>query len=170
MPAKPLSATEEISLDEIRWVASQFQIETVSEVELFQDRGNINLHTYTVRDHHGNEFLLQKLNSEVFANPNQVMASMKDWIDAQTNYLASGSAPKWTVWEPITLVPTGNGEICLNVKLGSDGSVWRLMSATLWPYSLAGHAFGSSRTIRWSACPNLSSASVGFSSPASTMS
>ena len=121
------TTSKEISLDYVREVVSQFKIESIADVELFQDRGNINLHTYTVRDLHGNEYLLQKLNTDVFADPGRVMTSMKDWIDAQAKYLASGKAPEWTVWEPITLIPTSAGKIFLNVSQGLDGSVWRLM-------------------------------------------
>ena len=53
------------SLGDIRLIAGQFQIQGPVTVELFRDRGNINLHTYLVTAD-GQEFLLQKVNSDVF--------------------------------------------------------------------------------------------------------
>ena len=74
----------------------------------------------------GNEYLLQKVNSDVFAMPLRVMHSMVATIDAQNRSLAASG--ERSVWEPITLVPTRDGHPFLDldrrpwmVDMANDG-------------------------------------------------
>ncbi len=130
-PAKRPSTLKGAAKDftdlELRWICSQFQISAIRAIESFKDRGNINLNTYEVELDSGALFLLQRLNTEVFRRPVRVMSSMQAWIEAQRSYLASGKAPDWTIWEPITLVPTHEQTHWLDLSDESGSSVWRLM-------------------------------------------
>lgn len=126
-PASLRGAAKEFTQVELEWICSQFQVDAFRSIESFKDRGNINLNTYEVVDSLGQTYLLQRLNTEVFRRPMRVMSSMQAWIEAQRSYLASGKAPDWTIWEPITLVPTLEDTHWLDLSDESGSSVWRLM-------------------------------------------
>lgn len=100
----------------------------IASVHLFDKRGNINLHTFEVETLGGELFLLQRLNTDVFNKPIRVMSAMREWIEAQKAYMADGRAPSWTVWEPITLVPTHDGDLFLDLSDPSGWSIWRMMT------------------------------------------
>jgi hypothetical protein len=110
--------------EEILWVARQFSLD-VAKVEPFDGCGNINLHTFLITDQAGRQHLLQRINTDVFRQPFRVMASMVDWIDAQHAALAGTHAESG--WEPITLVPTQQGDLWLDLSDQSGYSVWRMM-------------------------------------------
>ena len=74
-PAYFTGAYLDYTTDDIEWVARQFQITGAVVVAPFPGRGNINLHTYSVLAG-GREYLLQKVNSEVFTHPYRVMKTM----------------------------------------------------------------------------------------------
>ena len=126
-PAHLQGGTRNFSVEDIAWVASQFQIDSVVFVEEFGEKGNINLHTYLVRDVHGHEYLLQRINTDVFVKPNRVMSAMEEWIESQKRYLESDRRPDWTIWQPITLVSSRNGDKSVDLSDGTGKSVWRLM-------------------------------------------
>src|SRR5579872_555150 len=86
--------------EDIQWVARQFQISGAIIVAPFPGRGNINLHTYSVIAG-GREYLLQKVNSEVFTLPYRVMRTMIAAINAQSAGLHSVPG-----WDAIELIPT----------------------------------------------------------------
>jgi hypothetical protein len=117
---------QESSYEDILWVAEHFSIPPVAKVEEFAKKGNIN-HTYLVVDETGTEFLLQKINSDVFKKPRRVMRAMIEWIETQHRHLESGKAPSWTIWKPITLMETVDGEKMLDLSTPEKASVWRLM-------------------------------------------
>lgn len=126
-PANLNGSSRRFTPEETRWIAGQFALPGVSEIEEFGARGNINLHTYLVKDSTGEEHILQRINTDVFRQPFRVMASMTEWIEAQRKYLTSGRAPDWTIWEPISLVPTTAGDQWLDLSDSSGYSVWRMM-------------------------------------------
>lgn len=101
-------------------VARRFQLPEPIEVAPFPERGNINLHTYLVVAD-GDEFLLQKVNMDVFAMPHRVMSAMLASIEAQAEALEAGKGD--SAWEPIRLVPTRDGAPYLD----EAGEVWRMM-------------------------------------------
>ncbi|AIE84356.1 phosphotransferase [Fimbriimonas ginsengisoli] len=110
--------------EDLQWLAGRFDIPEPITVEPFPDRGNINLHTYAVHAG-GCEYLLQKVNSEVFTMPHRVMTAMLAVIDAQSAALqADGSDP---VWEPIRLIRTHSGAPYLDLSDDHGPSVWRMM-------------------------------------------
>lgn len=111
--------------DDIRWVAQQFRLSDVADVAPFDGCGNINLHTFRVVDAEGRHHLLQRINTDVFRQPFRVMASMVDWIEAQHAALAGAHAESG--WEPITLVPTHDGDLWLDLSDQTGYSVWRMM-------------------------------------------
>ncbi len=112
------------SLEDIHWIAQQFAVRGDVVVTAFPGRGNINLHTYSVVSTDG-EFLLQKVNSDVFTMPHRVMGGMLASIDAQGRALESGRGD--VGWEPIRLVPTRDGQPYLDLTDEDGWSVWRMM-------------------------------------------
>lgn len=115
---------DQYSLDDIGWVAQQFQIPRPVTVTPFPGRGNINLHTYSVMAG-GQAYLLQKVNSDVFTMPHRVMAGMLASIEAQRFAMDAGRGDE--AWEPIRLVPTPSGSPYLDLTDAEGWSVWRLM-------------------------------------------
>jgi hypothetical protein len=112
---------------DVTWVARQFQIERPAEVSQFRHRGNINLHAFYVRDADGREFLLQRLNTDVFTKPDRVMAAMAAWSEAQENYIRTKGMPPGAVWEPVRLVRTLEGDWSLRIQTRRQTFVWRMM-------------------------------------------
>lgn len=114
------------SNDYIRRVAEQFAIPTARHIQPFDARGNINLHTYLVIA--GDEqYLLQKINTEVFSMPYRVMRAMKDWIACQEQAIADGVLSSDEMWSPITLIHTTGGLEYLDISDDLGWSVWRMM-------------------------------------------
>ncbi|HAY13734.1 MAG TPA: hypothetical protein DCY02_04600 [Armatimonadetes bacterium] len=111
-------------LEVARVIASQFRIPPVATVERFRERGNINLHTFSVVTEDGQPYLLQRLNTDVFAFPDRVMDAMVSWLRAQSSALEQRPELNWT---PITLVPTLDGDSCLDFRVAGIPNVWRLM-------------------------------------------
>ena len=114
---------EDYTLDDIRWIVTQFQVSDQVEVLPFPGKGNINLHTYEIKVE-GLSYLLQKVNSSVFAFPYRVMNGMCQSIQAQRESLKDSSVQNW---EPIELVPTKEGKDFLDLTDEHGWSVWRLM-------------------------------------------
>jgi len=123
-PPHLIGSINDYSIADIEWIASQFRIVGPATVAAFPGRGNINLHTYEVRAGE-TEYLLQKVNSDVFTMPYRVMKSMAASIQAQTDSLAVGKGDP--LWVPIELVPTKHGHQFLDLTDEHGWSVWRLM-------------------------------------------
>ena len=122
-PSHFTGAYEDYSIADIIWVVDQFQIEGDIHVAPFPGRGNINLHTYEVLAG-DNEYLLQKVNTDVFAMPYRVMQGMASSIQAQQESLKTKAVEGWI---PIDLVPTKSGKSFLDLTDEHGWSVWRLM-------------------------------------------
>ncbi|HWD40625.1 MAG TPA: phosphotransferase [Fimbriimonas sp.] len=123
-PAHFTGAYSDYTTEDIEWVALQFQVNGPVLVAPFPGRGNINLHTYHVIAG-GEEYLLQKVNSDVFTMPYRVMKSMVASIRAQNESLEAGLGDE--LWEPIELVPTRDDQPFLDLTDEHGWSVWRLM-------------------------------------------
>ncbi len=122
-PSHLTGAYQDYTTADINWVVNQFQVEGDLQIAPFPGRGNINLHTYEVIAGE-NEYLLQKVNSDVFAMPYRVMNGMVSSITAQAESLKTN---KIQGWEPIELVPTRQGKAFLDLTDEHGWSVWRLM-------------------------------------------
>ncbi len=123
-PPHLIGSCVDYSVSDIEWVAGQFQIASPIKVSPFPGRGNINLHTYHVHAGDG-EYLLQKVNSDVFKMPYRVMNAMIASIQAQSSALAHGLVDD--LWEPICLIPTREDEHFLDLTDEHGWSVWRMM-------------------------------------------
>ena len=122
-PSHLTGAFEDYSIGDIIWVVEQFQVSGDINVAPFPGRGNINLHTYEVLAG-GSEFLLQKVNTDVFAMPYRVMQGMASSIEAQHTSLIKNPVEGWV---PIDLVPTKSGKEFLDLTDEHGWSVWRMM-------------------------------------------
>jgi hypothetical protein len=114
---------QDYSTEDIAWVVSQFKVDGDVSVAPFPGRGNINLHTYEVTAG-GDQYLLQKVNSDVFAMPYRVMNGMRASILAQHSAVSESNPNNW---EPITLIETKYGTPFLDLTDDHGWSVWRLM-------------------------------------------
>jgi hypothetical protein len=111
-------------------LASRFALPGPLEAFDFTEKGNINLHTFSVlagRDSSTREYLLQRINHQVFFRPRSVMAAMIASINAQAECLRQGMLPPGEEWEAITLIPTTIGSPYLELCDRHGVSVWRLM-------------------------------------------
>lgn len=97
-----------------------FVVSPVESVATFGQRGNINLDTYLVQA--GDHYLLQRINTDVFSQPDRVMRSMVAWVDAQREAIAVRGLE--SEWVPIELVKTTTGD---SWHVTDDGEHWRLM-------------------------------------------
>jgi hypothetical protein len=139
MPAHPEALSRErigsrlmngqaLDRDDVAWVARQFDIGDIEDVSPFRHRGNINLDAFYVRDKAGGEYLLQRLNTEVFRIPERVMAAMEAWNRAQEAALkVRRQSEEDLAWEPIRLIPTRRGESFLDLSADGRRHVWRMM-------------------------------------------
>lgn len=122
-PSHLTGAYQDYTPEDIRWVVDQFAIEGEPRIAPFPGRGNINLHTYEVMAD-GAEYLLQKVNSDVFAMPYRVMKGLVMSVNAQASALETSKVENWV---PIQLVKTRRGKDFLDLTDEHGWSVWRLM-------------------------------------------
>ncbi|MFB3904986.1 MAG: phosphotransferase [Acidobacteriota bacterium] len=128
--ARSLSLSEEYPVAQAGRVASIFSLPRPIESYDFPDKGNINRHTYLITagpDGAKREYLLQRINQQVFTRPWSVMASMLASIEAQQQCLARGELREGEEWETITLIPTQKGKPFLELTDRRGYSCWRLM-------------------------------------------
>ena len=111
-------------------IVSRFRLPRPMEAHEFREKGNINQQTFLIqagRDASPQDFLLQKINRQVFTRPLQVMQSMIACLDAQRKSLEQRPRPGGRDWEPITLMPTNAGELYFDASNGRGEDVWRVM-------------------------------------------
>lgn len=111
-------------------IVSRFDLERPMEAYEFREKGNINQETFLIcagRGAKADEFLLQKINRQVFTRPLQVMQSMIACLDAQRKSLRQQALPGGRDWEPITLIPTRGGRLYFDASDGKGEDVWRVM-------------------------------------------
>ncbi len=123
-PARLSGACNHYTKEDIKWVVSQFRVPEDVRVAPFPGRGNINIHTFEVVAG-GRQYLLQKVNSDVFTMPYRVLKAMVASIEAQRTALDNGCGVE--DWEPIELIPTRDGHEFLDLTDEHGWSVWRLM-------------------------------------------
>ncbi len=109
-------------------IISRFDLPRPRESFDFLAKGNINQHTFLIRAGlgEGDEYLLQRINQQVFVKPRSVMAAMMASLAAQCERVAADPAAA-AGWVPITLLPTTAGEPYLIQSDRRGSSCWRLM-------------------------------------------
>ncbi len=127
-PAPDSGATEEYPLALAARVASRFAVPSPLEAHDFPEKGNIHQHTFLVTaGRPPREYLLQRINQQVFTRPRNVMAAMMASIDAQRRNLARLGLPPGREWHTITLIPTREGAPFLEFHHRRGTTYWRLM-------------------------------------------
>jgi hypothetical protein len=127
---RSLSISEEYPVAQASRLASRFRLPAPVEACDFPEKGNINQHTYLVfagRAGSQAEFLLQRINQQVFTRPRAVMSAMLACIQAQRSCLEHGALRAGEEWETITLIPTTDGDPYLEVNDRRGYGCWRLM-------------------------------------------
>jgi hypothetical protein len=127
---RTLSISEEYPVAQANRLASRFKLPLPLETFDFPEKGNINLHTYLIaagRNGGCREYLLQRINQQVFTRPRSVMRAMVACIEAQRECLARGSLRPDEEWETVTLVPTRDGNPFLEIEDRRGYGCWRLM-------------------------------------------
>lgn len=122
--------TDEYPVSMASRAASRFEVDPPVEVFEFAQKGNINRHTFLVKgnpDTCSRDFLLQRINQQVFFKPENVMKSMLLTLEAQRRGVEEGRLPKGRNWEVVELVPTRGGEPYLKMKNTRGIAYWRLM-------------------------------------------
>ncbi|HXK60549.1 MAG TPA: phosphotransferase [Acidobacteriota bacterium] len=128
--ARSLSLSEEYPIAQAGRIASLFALPRPLESYDFPDKGNINRQTYLISAGsfpRQSEFLLQRINQQVFTRPWSVMKAMLASIESQQKSLARGELREGEEWETITLVPTKEGQPYLELNDRRGYSCWRLM-------------------------------------------
>jgi hypothetical protein len=129
-PIQDPGATEEYPTALAARVASRFDAPRPLEALEFPEKGNINHHTFIVsagKREGAREYLLQRINQQVFTRPDNVMAAMMASIDAQRRTLERRPLPDGRTWETITLVPTREGAPYLVSRQRRGTTWWRMM-------------------------------------------
>lgn len=111
-------------------VASRFKVPPPVEVFEFSEKGNINRHTFLVKGNPetcSRDYLLQRINQQVFFQPENVMKSMLLTLEAQRSGVAEGRLPAGRNWEVIELIPARDGEPYLKIINSRGTAYWRLM-------------------------------------------
>lgn len=116
----------DFSPEEVEQIAALFDIPQPFCVADFDEKGNINQHTYLVSAG-GADYLLQRINHTVFTRPHNVMSAMLACIAAQQTTLASDSSLAESGWKPIRLVPVRTGDPYLEYEEHRGATVWRMM-------------------------------------------
>jgi hypothetical protein len=95
----------------------------------FPDKGNINQHTFLVLagSREPREYLLQRINEQVFTRPRSVMRAMVACIEAQRTSMAARGLAPGDQWDTITLLETRDGRPYLDVENLRGHGCWRLM-------------------------------------------
>jgi hypothetical protein len=120
----------EYSIDEVRRLASLFDMAAPLEISDFPCKGNIHQQTFLIVTGRGGsrkEYLLQRINQQVFTRPRSVMRAMLACVREQQGRLADGILGTDEEWETITLIPTRKGTPYLEVADQDGSSCWRLM-------------------------------------------
>jgi hypothetical protein len=111
-------------------IVSHFELPFPVEAYDFPEKGNINQHTFLIQagtDVPPAEYLLQRINQQVFARPERVMAAVVACLEAQAQGIKKHPQGCDLDWETITLVPTRSGEPYLISDNQRSTTFWRLM-------------------------------------------
>jgi hypothetical protein len=120
-----------IAFDEVRQIASMFDLPGRVEISDFAAKGNINKQTYLIqagpRDNRS-EYLLQLLNPSVFTQPRAVMEAMISCLEAQQKAIAEGMLCDGEGWETFRLIPTKDKKPFGEIEDGAGLRCWRMMT------------------------------------------
>jgi len=111
-------------------IVSLFDLCGSVEISDFKGKGNINQQAYLVvagPPTDRTEYILQLLNSDVFAQPRRVMEAMISCIESQQMALSQGVIQDDQGWETIRLVPTKEGNAFLERWDEEYPECWRMM-------------------------------------------
>jgi hypothetical protein len=111
-------------------IISRFDLPRPVEAYDFPEKGNINQHTFLIQagtDDPPSEYLLQRINQQVFAKPDNVMAAVMACLEAQKEGLRETQLGEAMEWETITLIPTREGKPYLVFDNRRSTTYWRLM-------------------------------------------
>ncbi len=111
-------------------IVSRFDAPRPLEAFDFPDKGNINQHTFLIvggRQPSKREYLLQRINQQVFTRPETVMSAMVTCLQTQRRNLALGVLPAGREWDTIELVNTLDGKPYLEFENLRGRTHWRLM-------------------------------------------
>jgi len=111
-------------------IVSHFELPRPVEAYDFPEKGNINQHTFLIEAGTSDppaQYLLQRINQQVFARPDRVMAAVVACLEAQVQGLKQLPMGEELNWETITLVPTKTGKPYLISKNKRSCTYWRLM-------------------------------------------
>ncbi|MBN2320776.1 MAG: hypothetical protein JXR49_16980, partial [Acidobacteria bacterium] len=123
--------TPAIPLERAYAIARRFDLPEPIEISDFPGKGNVHYSTYLVAAGHSEnrrEYLLQKLNTDVFADPEAVMDTLIACLRVQGKAISEGALPKNEEWEPIRLAPTKEGAPYLKTEDSDGPQYWRLMA------------------------------------------
>jgi hypothetical protein len=112
-------------------LALLFQLDSPVQAFDFPYKGNINQDTYLISAGAPGadaQYLLQRINHEVFTRPRSVMKAMLACLEAQQASLRRGALRDDEEWEPIRLIPTRQGQPFLETNDAYGYGCWRLMS------------------------------------------
>jgi hypothetical protein len=118
------------AFEEVRSIASRFDLSGQIEISDFAAKGNINQQTYLIAagpSNHRAEYLLQMLNPSVFTQPRAVMDAMISCLKAQQEAMAEGMA-RGEEWETFRLIPTKEGKAFWEIDDGVGLRCWRMMT------------------------------------------
>ncbi len=118
-------------MKQVRSIARRFDFPEPFEISDFPWKGNVNYSTYLVaagRPGNRREYLLQNLNTDVFADPDAVMDTMIACLRAQEKAISEEVLRENEEWEPIRLIPTKEGADYLKTEDSNTPRYWRLMS------------------------------------------
>ena len=111
-------------------IVSRFDLPRPVEAYDFPQKGNINQHTFLIlagKQDPASQYLLQRINQQVFARPDTVMTAVVACLEAQTQGLAKRECGENPDWETITLIPTKEGKPYLISRNKRATTYWRLM-------------------------------------------
>ncbi len=100
----------------INEIAAQFDLGDIERIEPFEDKGNINSDAYRVVAE--GDWLLQRINPEVFRFPDRVMTGYVQWLDASNAFALVNPE---LGWRELELAETMSD----NPWLESDSGWWR---------------------------------------------
>ncbi|MBM3494112.1 MAG: hypothetical protein FJX72_07305 [Armatimonadetes bacterium] len=111
-------------------IASLFAIPEPAEARDFPDKGNMSHEMYLIVAGPvgaSREYLLQRMNNDVFTDPHRVVSAMQACTAAQQAYMANHVLPGGAQWEMLELVPAEHGGPILEVVDESSINFWRMM-------------------------------------------
>lgn len=122
--------SENSSLIRAAEIAAFFDIPRPVTAHDFEDKGNMSHEMYLIRAGMGaetREYLLQRMNNDVFTNPVEVVRSLESCMAAQRAYMEANPLPEGVSWHTVRLVRAAHGRTILEIVDEASIAFWRLM-------------------------------------------